>query len=421
MGNLINLTKNNVDNFIDLFYNYDIIVYENILANKIFFCIDENNTFIIKTKSINNNPLSLVDFAIKKFYQPLLDYLNNIDKRIINILPKNVYFVCEYFNDDIYDISPKNNLILTSIVRDNSFIFDVEEIYEYAKALEITPIPILFYGKLTENQINILRTYLNTSKEDLEYVFGEDNFASFFYKLLNHSYKNSILMNEGNFLDNLDKIIINVKNENISLSLLNPFYEKIQNKTNYTEIYSIIICDFISFLQSIDLDRRYIRGNDNETIYIDLLSELFNEYIENREERLSEFDFVVPEINDLFKINLEFITNKKTSRYIKLSNRYEYIFRSILSAFRYNKTTPIGIMNDNILKIFNSYVNTFNKIISNALQNNSDEDLRDLVDFSLLFNIKYPKETDANGKHYINKPNIEILSNNDKKKTVKKK
>jgi hypothetical protein len=85
-------------------------------------------------------------------------------------------------------------------------------------------LPILFKGILNEQQREAIQYFLLTSPEDLEYVFGEKNFAYFFYKLLNPNIKNSFLM-ENEFQDNIEKIIIRINGEDRRFQLLNPLYK----------------------------------------------------------------------------------------------------------------------------------------------------------------------------------------------------
>jgi hypothetical protein len=47
----------------------------------------------------------------------------------------------------------------------------------------------------TDKMVEAIKYFINTSEEDLEYIFGEKSFTFFFYKLLNPLSQNSFLMN----------------------------------------------------------------------------------------------------------------------------------------------------------------------------------------------------------------------------------
>lgn len=411
MSKLIELTNLNADNFIELLSDSNIIVYENVQGSKIFIEWDGEN-FHLRTKSITNEPINKIDLALQKYYNNVFTYLDNMDIRVKNLLPKNVHFCCQYFPDEKpahirYDRIPQNHLILTSIVKNNKFTFDYDEISEFARLLNITAQPILFIGKLTPKQIELIKYFLHTKKEDLEFIFGEgnDNFASFFYKILNTSYKNSILMNEGTYQDMLDKLIIKIEGKDeISLAILNPLYLKTEDKVNhYTETFSIIVLDFLEFLQGIDFEHKYIKGKLGDEIYIEILSDLFNRYIEDKKWRVKNFEFSIPPFfyDDKFKVNKDFIINKHTKYLIESSERLEFIFKVILQSFRNKKQNVVGVFNKNTLAIFNNYVDIINGMIDKALRIEREEELmkHNLLDFGSFFKIKYP-QGDAEGKVY---------------------
>lgn len=410
MSKLIELTELNSTNFIDMLRDTDIIMYENIQACKIFVKYD-GEKFIIKNQSINNNPISKIDLALQKYYSKAFDYLESLDDRAKKLLNPNWYYVFQYFPDkhSNYDKIPKNNLILSFIVKNETHIFNVEEIIEYSKLFDVDAQPILFYGKLNDKQIELISYFLHTKPKDLEYIFGNDNlnFASFFYKILNPQMNNSFLMNNGNYQD-LEKIIIRLDNKDeLCLAILNPLYVKNTDKEgNHVDTYTIIINDFLEFLQSIDIERRFIKGNDFDDIYLDIMADLFNLYMSQREERIVNFDFIIPPFfyDEKFKMNLSLINNTKTKYYIMKDEKLEYVFKMLLSAFRFKKKKAIGVFTDNTLKIFNHYVDKIKSTIDRALRIENEEDLigTGLLDFGQFFKVKYDKG-DGDNKVYLNK------------------
>ncbi len=407
---MIELNDLNADNFIELLRDSDIIIYENIQGSKVF--IEYNGEFLIRTKSINNKPINKIDLALQKYYHKIFDYLEGLDERVKLLIPKGQHFCCQYFPDEQpahirYDKIPKNHLILTSIVKNDKFIFNLEEITEYARLLDIQAQPVLFAGTLSNKQLELIKYFLHTRKEDLEFIFGEgnDNFASFFYKILNPSYKNSILMSEGSFQDMLDKLIVKIEGKDeISISILNPLYSKTDDKmSHYTETYSIIILDFLEFLQGIDFQHKYVKGNLADEIYIEIISDLFNRYVEEKGWRIKNFQFSIPPFfyDDKFKINKEFVINKQTKFLIDSSEHLEFCFKVILQSFRMKKEKIVGVFNKNTLRIFNEYVDIISAMIDKAMRIEREEELmkHNLLDFGSFYKIKYP-QGDGEGKVY---------------------
>jgi hypothetical protein len=236
--------------------------------------------------------------------------------------------------------------------------------------------------------------FLNTSEEDLEFVFGEKSFAFFFYKLLNPNTDSSFLMVD-KFQDNLEKIVIKGKNSDISFQILNPFYERIssENSTEFTDVYSLILVNFLTFCQSVNLSEIKLKGNKRDEVYIYLICKLFNIYISNVKDDLLNFEFTIPQFfdKDKFKINKELIKNKLTREIIEESDKLEYIFKVILGSFNKKKRKPIGVFTESTVDLFNNYVDEISISIDNYLNKLREIQVTKsgLMDFSDFFEIKY--------------------------------
>jgi len=292
---------------------------------------------------------------------------------------------------------------LTSICKSNKFDYSIDELLEYARLFDVDVLPIIFKGTLGEESKEALKYFLNTSDKDLEFVFGEKNFAYFFYKLLNPQLQNSFLM-EDEFQENLEKIIIRIEDKNINFELLNPLYKRISdnNSTDFVEIYSLILVNFLNFCQTVDLNQIKMKGEKRDEIYLNLICMLYNIYVSEIKEDLLNFDFIVPEFfdRDKFRINKEVISNKTTKELIGEDKKLEYIFKCLLGSFNKPKKKEIGVFTNSTLQIFNEYVKTLQSKIDFFLKKKSEIQLSrsGLVDFGEFFDIKY--DTDSDEKVY---------------------
>ncbi len=378
----------------------DVTIYEDIQGTKIFVNWDGDH-FNFKQSNINTNEINIVDIALQKFYNSLINYLSTLDDRIKSLLNKKWWFGFEYFADNQpanieYNKIPKNNLILTSIFKDSKFSYTEEELIEYSNLLNVDHLPIIFKGKLNQTQIEAINYFLNTSKKDLEYVFDESNFAYFFYKILNPNLESSFLMNKDNFQDNLEKLIINCKNEdNKSFQILNPLYSKINNtnSTEFIEIYSLILINFLEFCQIIDINKILLKSKRRDEMYIELICRLFNTYIDDVKDDILNLNIVVPNFfnKEKFRINIEVIPNKLTVEYIQENKKLEYIFKVILGSFIKRKKRVIGLFTDTTLTLFNIFVDQLQSYIDKKLNYNSEKELvkNSLLNFSDYIHIKY--------------------------------
>ena len=230
------------------------------------------------------------------------------------------------------------------------------------------------------------------------------------------------------FNDNLEKIIIRINgNDESSFEILNPAYEKMElsNKTEYLETYSLILLNFLEFLQLVDLEKIKLKEITKEELYIELISAIFNEYVENIKREIKDWNLSIPEFftEDKFKINTFLLKNDKTIEYIKSDDKIEYIFKLILSSFNKKKKKAIGIFNEKTTDLFNSEVDKISMFLDEVLKVNREYLLRnnDLLNFKDYFNVNY--NTDADQQIYpdVDKLMEEIPEADEKKKKMGKK
>ena len=421
-------TINDLENgkLLNSMFSSEITIFEDIQGSKIW--VNWNGQeFTIKPKSINNDPINLIDLAMQNYYNSSIDYLNSLDIRVKSLLNRKWWFCFEYFPDNQpanieYQKLPKNGLVLTSIYKNGKYEFNIDEIDEYSRLLNVDMIPVVFQGRLTERMIEALKYFLNTSEEDLEYVFGDKSFSFFFYKILNPLSENSFLM-EDEFQENLEKLIVRIDDADISFQLLNPLYKRMSddNSTDYVEIYSLILVNFLNYCQSINFGDIKLKGNRKDEIYIQLICKLYNFYLDEVKDDLLNFEFIIPDFFDKekFKINKELIPNKLTKEYLEQDSKLEYIFKIILGSFNKKRKKPIGIFTENTVKLFNLFVTDIDKLIDNHLNKIHEVELTrsGLLDFDEFFDIQY--DTDGEGEVY---PDVfdEIQKGSDDKKKKKK-
>jgi hypothetical protein len=406
MSKLIRLNSISDEQLSEIF-SKEICVFEDVQGSKIY--VNWNGKeFTIKPKSLSSDPINMIDLAMQKYYNHAVNYFNSLDSRVKGLLNKSWWFIFEYFPDNSpanieYNRVPKNNLVLTSIAKGNKFTYTVDEIEEYSRLFDVDSLPIVFKGKLSESAIEAIKYFLNTSEDDLEYVFGDKSFSFFFYKVLNPQIKNSFLMND-DFQRNIEKLILRTEDNESSFELLNPLYSRLSdsNSTEFVEVYSLILVNFLNFCQSVHFDSIKLKGRKREEAYIYLICKLYNLYISEVKEDLLIFDFVVPDFfdKDKFRINTELITNKLTKQYIEEDSKLEYIFKIVLSSFNKKRKKPIGIFTDKTLETFNTFVGFIDKLIDTYLNKKSESDFvnKGLIDFSAFFDLKIDK--DAEGDVY---------------------
>ena len=416
---ITNINNINDDELLDDIFNQELIVYEDIKGTTIYVKWNGED-FLIKADLISD-PINMIDGSTENFYGKAYSYLNSLDERVKSLLTKRYWYCFQYFPNDLdtypYNRLPKNNLVLTSIIKNGKEEFTVEEIEEYSRLMDVECRPFIFKGFLNEKTIEAIKYFLNTSEEDLEYVFAERSFAYFFYKILNPQISQSFLMD--NFNNDIEKIIFRVDNKQASFGILNPLYKRIsdQNITEYSEIYSLILTSFLNFCMSVDFKSLKIKGTTRNDVYTYIICKLFNIYITEVKEDILKWNFVIPEFfsKDKFRLNKELLLNRLTGEYIQEDPKLEYIFKSIYFSFNKELEEPFGIFTKNGIILFNNFIKAINKAIDEYFNKKSEEEFqkRGLVAFDDFFDIKY--STDGDGKTY---PSVydEITKGEHKKK-----
>jgi hypothetical protein len=428
MSRLTNLAEISDEDYLNKILDSDLTVLEDIQGSKIY--VNWNgHKFNIKAKSLSSEPINLIDMAMQNYYNHAIDFFDELPERVTSLMNRKWWFGFEYFPDNQpaniqYARVPKNHLVLTSICKGNKFDYTLEELDEYARLLDTDCLPIIFKGKLSEETKQAIKYFLNTSENDLEFVFGEKSFAYFFYKLLNPNVEGSFLMDD-DFQSNIEKLLLRVDDDEISFEILNPLYSKISegNATEFVEIYTLILINFLNFCQSIDMKAIKINGNKRDEAYLFLICKLFNIYLSEIKDDFINFDFVVPEFfdKDKFRINTELIPNKLTRNYINQDKKLEYCFKVILGSFNKKRKKPIGIFTESTINIFNSFVDLIQSKIDEYFNKKSEIELTrsGLVDFGEFFDIKY--DTDAEDQVYPDVyKEIEMGSGEDKGKKKEK-
>ena len=407
MGKIVTLNGVESENILNDIFDNDIVVYEDIQGSKIW--VNWNGKeFTIKPKNISNEPINMIDLAMQNYYNPAINYFNTFDIRIKGLMPKNWSFCFEYFPDETpaniqYEKLPKHGLVLTEINKGGKYGSSTDELQEYARLFDVDSLPIIFEGKLSDTMKEAIKYFINTSEKDLEYVFGEQSFAFFFYKILNPNSDSSFLMND-KFQDNLEKIVVRVKGKDVSFEILNPLYTRIssENSTEFTDVYTLILLNFLTFCQSVNLDDIKLKGERRDLLYIYLICKLFNIYVADVREDLEAFEFVIPQFFDKekFKINRELIGNKLTREIIDESDKLEYIFKCILGSLNKKRKKPIGVFTDNTVILFNNFVDRINTLLDNQLKKMREVQITQagLLDFSDFSDLSW--EQDAAGDVY---------------------
>jgi hypothetical protein len=253
-------------------------------------------------------------------------------------LPKNVMYGVAYSPAERPIRIPYVNMpryVLTDMTKRHGVSkkvlerYDYDEVTEWAGMLCMGRPPVLFEGKLNEEQKKLLIDY--DMKEYGEY----DNFAELIEKTLQSSYSKEKII-EGIVIKSGKNLMQVLSSE---FQLLDEAYQK---KNSSRDFYDIVILSLTKFMDSYQVP--LLESVETEDRYIEIVNDIFNKYCEseNIDESLEPKYLTSPQYGYEGSLNRKFIKNEKTLEILDKNPIYESLYRVFLSSFRKYKK-PYGL------------------------------------------------------------------------------
>ena len=446
MKELTNIYKEAGQQFVDDLFKDYLLVTEKLSGSS--FSFERHGSELKFFKGSNKQPINLVDRTLMMYYEPAIQYILSQTTNNIEDLPEYWRFCFQYFINNQpgaieYDNMPKNGLILTHIQIRNAkgkiakVIEDPRVLRDWASAFQVTPLIPIFSGYLKEEQKRKIREFLSTPKEDHLEIFGTSSFAKYLITCLNPTITQTTLQ------DDLDKPIDSIifkffkqgTNQIFAAKMIDPYTEALMKEREPidlrrapADINEILLLDILAFIEE-----RGLRGGELLTSvpserYLELMSNLFNDYVAKRGVDLQKLDIEKAEFakGPEFNMNLDLIKNNRTKEILQKSPKLQNLYKIMLGSLR-KKRNPnrIGaVMTASVVEDFNKLVSkisdainketsnefkTFGDYLTNKITEEIDhKDLEELV----------VEEKVLNYNKFINLAKVDIL--NEAKKITKK-
>lgn len=327
----------------DLF-NSHVVVSEKINATRFSFIKDVNGEFTFYKK---DGKITLIERTLNKLFEAPIKYIESLSSEIKSkILPDYTYGF-RYFHSNRpifveYDKMPLNGLILTDIKnRNGKVIDDVSVLNRVSDILIVEKPPIIWNGKLTEEQKTRILDYLKSSESDIRIKYNTDSFTHFIISVLDPSRKTTTLNSD--LSKSIDSVVFKFINEDkkttIHAKLVDPVMREI--KASYEEekevkdMYGIILSDIVEFISINGVSKYKINKLLKEDRYLELLFKIYNDYINKNGYRFQGINLESPDFSNLpeFDLNLDLVFNDKTREHIVKSDINKKIFKIIISTF----------------------------------------------------------------------------------------
>ena len=383
--------------FIEKLFSKELSVTENLDGSTFSFERDFTGNNISFYKKDQENPITKVDRILMSYYEKPINYIDSLPESIKEEIPKGWRFGMTYFPNTKpvrieYERVPKNHLILTHVLVRDEFgeteriIHDKEELDTWADKFGVERAPIIFQGKLTEDQKLSIMDFLSTPLMDLKNRFKTESFSKYLISILNPEIVKTTLGKD--LHGEIDSLVFRFddegKEETILAKMVDPvFYEMSKDRkatrSSYfpNDIYSLCLIDVMNYILEKGVESFVAQGIEPEERYINFVFSVFKSFIYEEGERYLGVDFDKPEYlkSEEFALNKDLIQDTEVISNLDKDDSYIDILQMILNSFRKFKRKPHGFFTDGLVKQFNQLVEEIASYINAKRKERIEESL----------------------------------------------
>jgi hypothetical protein len=380
----------------DLFKDY-LVVTEKLSGSS--FSFQRKGDGVEFYKGGNQRPINLIDRTLMVYYEKPISYIKSVVSKNFNSIPENWKFCFQYFVNNqpsviTYDRMPKNHLVLTHIKvmapsgNVMKVIEDPRVINDWSNALGVTPLLPLFKGYLTDVQKQKIKEFLNTPKEDHAEIFNTNSFAEYLLRILNPSIQSTTLQHD--LKKPIESIIFKFykagTRQNVAAKLIDPYTvnlmkdkEPIDLRKAPADINEIILLDLLAFIEERGIKKHEILGDTEDMRYIELVSNIFNDYVTKRGKDITKIDIEKAEFakGDEFDLNVELIPSQRTKDILNENPQLKDLFKIMVGSLKKKRKNGGNIMTPSVINDFNQMVD---KVID-VIQPDEDDSFKTFDDY----------------------------------------
>jgi len=408
--------------FIEKLFGKELTVTENLDGSTFSFERDFTGNNISFYKKDQENPITKVDRILMSYYEKPINYIDSLPESTKEEIPKGWRFGMTYFPNTKpvrieYERVPKNHLILTHILIRDEFgetertVQDKDELDKWADKIGVERAPIIFQGKLSEDQKLSIMDFISTPLMDLRNRFKTESFSKYLISILNPEIVKTTLGKD--LHGEIDSLVFKFsdegKDETILAKMVDPVFYEISKDRKATrsshfpsDIYSLCLIDVMNFILEKGVESFDAKGIEPEERYINFVFSVFKNFIYEEGERYLGVDFDKPEYlkSEEFALNKDLIQDTEVISYLDKDDSYIDILQMILNSFRKFKRKPHGFFTSGLINQFNQLVEEIASYINAKRKERIEESLGmpTFVWFKKAgsrFNVEYEEEPEA--------------------------
>jgi len=408
INHLYDLYNKKGSDFVNQLFNQYVTINEKMDGSAFSFERDRETGKFKFYRRDQRNPITLVDRTLMKYYEKPIQYIESLPPHIIQKIPRGWRFGLEYFANRnpveiVYDRLPKNHLILSyvhkldDLGKISSTISNKGSLDEWADLLGVERSPIIFQGKLDEDQKSEILEFLNTPFKKLVERFSTQSFVRYIISTLNPELSKSALN------DDLDKEVEgivfkfgdpNKENETVLAKMVDPIFTEIakqksssQREKKPSDFLGITLLDVMNFILEKGLKNFEVEGDSEDERYISFISDVFAKFLDENKEKYKGTDFEEPSYlkKDDFRLNKNLISDRKVLKYVEEDESFESLFKLILNSFRKIKTRASGIVTSGMIEQLNLLIQDIKEHIKKEKSKVNESEFVSFSDFKKEF------------------------------------
>lgn len=328
--------------------------------------------------------ITYVDQVLMKYYNPAIQHFNNLSIEKRQRIPANFFFGFEYFTKSDSRSNkkielPKNNLVLSYIHRldDSGKIVETlqskEQLVKWANYLDVDAQPIIFEGRLDDEQKSKILEFVYSNQKELEEKFKTTSFTKYIISVLCPDEKSEFLDND------LETIVFRFygddsENEAFLAKIVDPIFQQrsqeTQPKTSNSQDYIwLIVIDLMNHFEMYDIDDLRKLISDSETYeqkYIDLINQIFKDFLKEYSEKYEGLELEVPEYlkRPEFELDVNLVGDPEVVNLISKNSTNLEIYKVLLNFFRkVRKKSSAGFFTPEMISQLNLIVQKIKNII----------------------------------------------------------
>ena len=381
INNLKEVYEKKGESFLNGLLNQYVIINEKV--DGAFFGVKKtpNDTFKYFKKS---GEITYVDQVLMKYYNPAIKHFHELSIEKRQRIPANFFFGFEYFTKSDSRSSkrkemPKNNLVLSYIHRldETGKIAETlqskEQLTRWANYLEVEAPPIVFEGKLDDEQKSKILEFVYTEQRSLEEKFKTTSFTKYIVSVLCPD-ENSEFSDR-----DLETLVFRFygedsENEAFLAKLVDPIFQQksqdVQPKQSNSQDYIwLIVIDLMNHFEMYDIDdlRKMVADTDQyEQKYIGLINCIFKDFIRDYSQKYEGLELDVPEYlkRPEFELDVNLVGDPEVVNIISLNATNLEIYKVLLNFFRkVRKRSSSGFFTPEMVSQLNLIVQKIKNII----------------------------------------------------------